>query len=84
MKRDFKCIYLGVRAADTARFNISKFFYDVADFIDNAIKENGNIALCLVYSLGEFIEPSVKFQESFTFTVTWQLVVRLFLSLHTI
>lgn len=41
IKRDFKCVYLGVRAADTARFNISKFFYDVADFIDQAIKENG-------------------------------------------
>ncbi|XP_037048044.1 dual specificity protein phosphatase 3-like [Bradysia coprophila] len=41
IQRDFKCIYLGVRAADTARFNISKFFYSVADFIDNAIKDNG-------------------------------------------
>lgn len=43
IKRDFQCVYLGVRAADTARFNISKFFYDVADFIDSAIKDNGKM-----------------------------------------
>lgn len=40
-KRDFNCGYLGVRAMDTARFNLSKFFDDVANFIENATKANG-------------------------------------------
>lgn len=48
--RNYECEFLGIDAIDNPEYDLSQFFEDAADFIDNARSSNGKLEIKIISS----------------------------------